>query len=134
MASIDSDVATVLALAQRVNDLRKAFEAAQPAIKRLEKANYPGVEMVAHHLDSTEDRYDGGLLLIAEHLAMMREAAGDPAAYDYEFYATSLDDDLDKLVKISPDEAAKEMVQNLGTDVEALERIKAMRTYAATVA
>jgi hypothetical protein len=117
--------ADLAALEQQVNDLRAAFKAVMPTLGGLEEANYPGAELVAHHLGS-EENGDGSLAVIADVLAMMREAAGNQAAYDFRFYST--------WEGATVDGAVKEMVQNLGTDIEAVNRIKAMRTYAETVA
>ena len=56
---------------------------------------------------------------------MFQAEKGSLVAYDFEFYA--------KPYKQSSDEAAKDMIQNLGTSEESLDRVKAMREYPASV-
>jgi hypothetical protein len=122
-----ADVAAVRKLDESVKKLLDAFEAAKPALERLEKAGYPGAEWLRYQLSSTlKDDTDGSLVLVLKAIEMFRTAKGNQGAADFEFYS--------KYIKLSPDAAAKEMVQNLSTDVESLDRIKAMRTHAATVA
>lgn len=125
--SIDKNVAAVLALEAPARALLKAFEAAKPALQRLEGANYAAAEWVAFQLEeTTEPGTDGSLDHVIRGLEMFRNAGGSLAAYDFEFFS--------RYFKLSVDEAAKEMVQGNGTGVENLDRVKAMRQYAASVA
>ena len=125
--SDDKDVAQVLALDESVKKLLADFGAAQPALARLSKADYPGAEWLFEQVWSaiTSD-CSGGLTQVIEALDMLKAADGNVAAYDFGFYSI--------WEGATVDGAAKEMVKGLGTDIETLDRIKAMRRYAATVA
>ncbi len=126
--SVDSaDVAAVRALEPQVRALREAIEAALPAVGRLSAADYPGAEWAADQLNQAlRDGADGTPVQVLTALEIFRTANGSMAVADFEFYS--------KTLNLSPDEAVREMVRNVGSDPESLDRIKAMRQYAASVA
>jgi hypothetical protein len=115
MASIDSDVAAVMALEQPVKDLLAVFEAAMPALKRLD--DYPGADYLSEEVGFTiEGDCSGGLTRVLKAIDMLRAAKGNPAAYDYEYYV--------RFLGCTPDEVITE--RHLDID-----RGWAMRQYAA---
>jgi hypothetical protein len=129
--SVEEDVATVLALLPVVRKYREAIKDAMPPAARLEGAGYPGAEMVVGELScSIEDEGltmpSGAPGLLLRFLQLMESGAGKQSTYDFEWFANYLG--------LSVENAATEMVDVLGTDEESLDRIKAMRQYAATVA
>ncbi len=131
MASTETDVATVMALEPQVRALMEVLRAAQPALDRLEKADYPGAEMLSCMCQITVDEElplnEGSLGHLARTLRELIVSNGNQAAYDFHNLGVAEG-------RWTVDEAAKELVQGYGTAVETLDRIKAMRTYAATVA
>ena len=68
----------------------------------------------------------GTLKLVALALEMFRESAGNAAAFDYRFYVKSLNLNLG--------DAAQEIITSSSDDDANLQRVEAMRQYAATVA
>ncbi len=118
MASIDSDVAAMLALEQPVKDLLAVFKAANPALKRLEKADYPGGEWLREQVELTiEADCNGGLDAVIKGIHMLRDAKGSPVAFDYEFFV--------RFLGVTPDELITEKHIDL-------DRGYAVRQYAAT--
>ncbi|HEV2029549.1 MAG TPA: hypothetical protein VGS16_13640 [Candidatus Dormibacteraeota bacterium] len=121
------DVAAALALGESVRKLMADFGVAQPTLARLKKSDYPGAEWLFEQVWCVfESDCSGGLTRVIEALEMLKAANGNVAAYDFRFYSI--------WEGATVDGAAKEMVQSLGTDTEVLDRIKAMRQYAASVA
>jgi hypothetical protein len=121
MASIDSDVAAVMALEQPVRELLEAIKAAEPAIERLSEAEYPGAGMVSGQVvfGALDPSTEGGLVQVLKALAALRVAGGNPAAYDYEFYVRQLGCTVEEVIAdghIRPEQGP------------------ALRQYAATVA
>lgn len=126
MSSHNADVATVLAIEEPAKALLKAIKAAQPATKRLSDADYPGADWISENLD---DDPNGPLATphrLAGALKMFRESAGDLGAFDYRFYVED--------VGLNLEEAAKEILDTNHDDDRNMQRVEAMRQYAATVA
>jgi hypothetical protein len=121
------DVATVLALEHTLSDFVAAIRKAEPALERLKEAAYPGASRIHDDfLDMLgEGHSDSAPKNVRESLDLFRVAAGDRAAYDYQ--------DFMKGGELSMDEAAAEMIDCYGATEEALERIAALKSYAATV-
>lgn len=123
----NKDVATVLALEEPAKALLNAIEAAWPAIERLEKGKYPGMEWASYQLGSTSSARDEGTLAsIVEAVAMFRKAAGNPAADDYLFFVEYLGLNLG--------DAAKEIIDQDDDGDKNVRRAEAVRQYAASVA
>jgi hypothetical protein len=115
-----ADVAAVMALEQPVRELLAVFKAANPALKRLEKAAYPGGEWLREQVELTiEADCNGGLNAVIKGIHMLRAAKGSPVAFDYEFFV--------RFLGVTPDELITE--NHIGID-----RGYAVRQYAASVA
>ena len=131
MDSQSSDVAAVVALEPQVRALMETLRAAQPALDRLEKADYPGADMLSCMCQITVDEElpvsEGSLGHLARLLKELIVSGGNRAAYDFHFYGVAEG-------RETLDAAVKEMIFGNGTSVENLDRVKAMRQYAATVA
>ncbi len=126
--SIEEDVVAVLALEEPARALLEAFNATWPAISRLDEAGYAGGDWVAYMVGSTtsEDDMDAGpLTSVIKALTWFRESAGNPGAWDYRFFV----EDRNQSVA-----AGAKDILDMQADDEHLDRIKAMRQYAATVA
>lgn len=105
MKSNNADVATVLALEKPARELLEATKAAQPAIKRLNKAAYPGVGdktgWLHDQLTTTLDvRTMGSLVEVVDALEMFRAANGNLAAWDYQFFVEHLGEDVEGAAKM----------------------------------
>ena len=126
--SVETDVAMVRSLEGLTRDLLKAVEAAKPALERLGAAGYAGAEWVGTEAVSigTDPQTDGSLVNILGALEMFRESNGDVAAWDYLFYVEHLDLRLGA--------AAEEILHSDSNDDRNIQRVEAMRQYAATVA
>jgi hypothetical protein len=67
--SVETDVAAVLALEEPAKALLKAIRAAQPAVDRLEEANYPGAESLGSETGTTlEGDLTAGELIVTGSL------------------------------------------------------------------
>jgi hypothetical protein len=123
MSSQSADVATVLALEEPAKALLEAIKAAEPAIKRLKKANYPGTDWVYGAVGgNTDDHTDGNLTQAVGALDIFRKSAGDLGAFDYLFFVKELGMSIGKAAKLLMDEYELD---------EAMPRVEAMRSYAA---
>jgi hypothetical protein len=131
--SVETDVATVLALSEPAEALLKAIKAAQPAIERLEDANYPGAEAVCSETGPTlegdltagELIVTGSLYEIVATLEVFRKAGGDLGAADYHYQVGRLGQ--------SVAEAAAELLDYAHDDAH-VQRVVGLQRYAATVA
>ena len=127
MCSEGSDVAAVWALEKPMRDLLAVAETAGKALERLEAAKYPGAEWLAYQLrQALDETTEGSLAAVLTALEMFKGANGDQAAADFEFYS--------KYLRLSVAQASREMLDNLGIDWPALDRVKGMQSYASTVA
>ncbi len=122
-----ADVATVEALEPQVKALIAAARAALPAILRLDEAGYPGAGAVPFQLNVDEGftPSDGDLLAIAEVLENLRVGAGNDAAYNYHRLVTRGGMTLRA--------ACDELMEHCSDPNHDLDRVEALRHYAATV-
>lgn len=131
--SVETDVATVLALGEPAKALLQAIRAAQPAIERLKDANYPGAEDLGCETSSTlegdltagELIVTGSLYEIVATLEVFRKAGGDLGAADYHYLVGRLGQ--------SVAEAAAELLDYARDDAH-VQRVVGLQRYAATVA
>ncbi len=119
-----ADVATVEALEPQVKALMEAIRAALPACERLEKADYPGADPMASDARQTFDAADGSLAALLDGIENLRIAGGDQAALDY--HKLCVRDGL------TVPEACRSLLDE-DANVEHLDRVEALRHYAATV-
>ncbi len=124
--SVDKDVATVLALEEPAKALLEAIRTAQPAIKRLRKADYPGADWVSDNIEDDPRAALGTPCKFANAVKMFRESAGDLAVFDYLFFVEDMG--------LSLKGAAEQLLDWSGDDDEKLRRIEGLRLYAATAA
>jgi hypothetical protein len=87
---------------------------------------YPGADWVSDNIDLAPSGSLGNPLQLANAITMFRESAGDLAAFDYRFYVRNLN--------LSIGDAAKEIIDSSPGGDANLQRVEAMRQYAATVA
>ena len=133
MASTHSakDVATVLALEPQVGALMETLRAAQPALDRLEKADYPGADMLSGMCQLTVDEElplnEGSLAHLARLLRELIVSGGNEAVYDFHFYGVAEG-------RLTLREAAEEILRSGSPGDTDLRRVEAMRQYAATMA
>jgi hypothetical protein len=109
-----------------VQALLAAIKGALPAIKRLSDADYPGAGWIGDNLDDDPHGPFATPLRLATALRMFRESAGDLGAFDYRFYVKDLGMDLRG--------AGKEILDSGDDDDANIQRVEAMRQYAAAVA
>lgn len=123
--SVDKDVATVLALQEPAEALLKAIEAAEPAIERLAKAKYAGIEDVETQLDTINTGNDDAIGALLAVLGAFRAAQGNSGAFDYLYFVGELGATVG---------ATARDILDMDDDDEHLQRVEALRQYAATAA
>lgn len=126
LTTIDpADVAVVLTLAPQVRGLMAAIDGAQPALKRLIEADYPGAYDVADELENVlgEGASSGELRNVVRSLEAFQVGAGIQAALDYH--------ELCELGGLTVGKAAAEILDGDVTD-EKFARIEALRRYTAS--
>jgi hypothetical protein len=123
--SVEEDVATVLALEEPAKALLKAIEAAQPAIGRLCEAKYAGIEDIETQLATINTGNDDALGALLQVLSVFRTARGNSGAFDYLYYVEQQGETVGETAK---------MILDMDDDDEHLQRVEALRQYAATAA
>jgi len=126
--SVETDVATVLALEEPAKALQAAIEAAKPALERLGAAGYAGLDYVITEVDQIREAGGGsheGLHELISVLGIFRTAEGNSGAFDYGYYVGNLGETVG--------EAARDIL-DMNDDDAHMQRVEALRHYAATVA
>jgi hypothetical protein len=125
-----ADVATVQAFEPQVRALIEAIDAAEPALRRLIEADYAGAYDVSDELRniSGEGASSGELRNVVRALEAFRNGAGLQAALDYHEFCQR-----DGLTVAQAARAILGVGAEADTSDEHLDRIEALRRYAATV-
>ncbi len=122
-----SDVEVVLALEAPALELLEALRRAARAAERLAEANYPGAAVLCDSLTETIDGDGcGGVNPLADLIGMIRHSNGSQAAFDFEYYVRDRDQSVNAGVR--------DLLDGSDHDDGVLDRVEAMRQYAASVA
>lgn len=123
MKSNNADVATVLALEKPAKAFLEAIDQTWPAIERLEKAKYAGMDEVVTQFQ-VYDLVEGPERLVAV-LKALRNAQGSSGAFDYLWFVKHFGQTVG--------ETAREIL-DMDDDDAHMQRVESLRQYAATVA